>query len=140
VRRFSQKNSMVTLSEINIVPLMDLVFVLLIIFVITTPLLEQSMKLDLPSGGELDSTPLKAQDIATIEISPQGLMHLEKRPMDLDQLTASLTHLYQMNPKLVVHIRADQDSPYKFVAAVIDRCQKNDMRTLSLQTEFEVKQ
>ena len=60
MRRFSQKNSLVTLSEINIVPLMDLVFVLLIIFVITTPLLEQSMKLDLPSGGELDTTPLKA--------------------------------------------------------------------------------
>ena len=54
MRRFSQKNSLVTLSEINIVPLMDLTFVLLIIFVITTPLLEQSMKLDLPSGGEVD--------------------------------------------------------------------------------------
>ena len=43
MRRFSQRNSLVTLSEINITPLLDLAFVLLIIFVITTPLLEQGL-------------------------------------------------------------------------------------------------
>ena len=51
MRRFSQKNHLVTLNEINITPLLDLAFVLLIIFVITTPLLEQSLKLNLPTGG-----------------------------------------------------------------------------------------
>ena len=51
MRRFSQRNSLVTLSEINITPLLDLAFVLLIIFVITTPLLEQSIPLNLPQGG-----------------------------------------------------------------------------------------
>ena len=48
MRRFSQRSQMVTLSEINITPLLDLAFVLLIIFVITTPLLEQSLNLQLP--------------------------------------------------------------------------------------------
>ena len=52
MRRFSQRSHLVTLSEINITPLLDLAFVLLIIFVITTPLLEQSLKLTLPGGGE----------------------------------------------------------------------------------------
>jgi biopolymer transport protein ExbD len=51
MRRFSQKNALVTLADINVTPLLDLAFVLLIIFVITTPLLEQSMQLDLPRGG-----------------------------------------------------------------------------------------
>ena len=50
MRRFSQRNSLVTLSDINITPLLDLAFVLLIIFVITTPLLEQGLPLQLPAG------------------------------------------------------------------------------------------
>ena len=54
MRRFSQRSPLVTLSEINITPLLDLAFVLLIIFVITTPLLEQSINLKLPRGGQPD--------------------------------------------------------------------------------------
>jgi biopolymer transport protein ExbD len=54
MRRFSQRSHLVTLSEINITPLLDLAFVLLIIFVITTPLLEQSINLKLPRGGQPD--------------------------------------------------------------------------------------
>jgi biopolymer transport protein ExbD len=51
MRRFSQRNPLVTLSDINITPLLDLAFVLLIIFVITTPLLDKSIDLKLPRGG-----------------------------------------------------------------------------------------
>ena len=50
MRRFSQRNSLVTLSDINITPLLDIAFVLLIIFIITTPLLEQGLPLRLPRG------------------------------------------------------------------------------------------
>ncbi len=50
MRRFSQRNALVTLSDINITPLLDLAFVLLIIFVITTPLLEKGMDLHLPAN------------------------------------------------------------------------------------------
>ena len=56
MRRFSQRSQLVTLSEINITPLLDLAFVLLIIFVITTPLLEQSINLKLPRGGQPEKT------------------------------------------------------------------------------------
>ncbi|MBR5691098.1 MAG: biopolymer transporter ExbD, partial [Verrucomicrobia bacterium] len=100
MRRFSQKNSLVTLSEINIVPLMDLTFVLLIIFVITTPLLEQSMKLDLPSGGEVDPEPLRPDDVATIEIDPAGNMRLDKKPLDLSQITAALKNMHTQKKDL----------------------------------------
>jgi len=55
MRRFSQRSALVTLSEINITPLLDLAFVLLIIFVITTPLLEKGLDLQLPSiSGQTD--------------------------------------------------------------------------------------
>ena len=67
MRSFSQRNSLVTLSDINITPLLDLAFVLLIIFVITTPLLEQGLDLRLPEGGKPDKSFSKG-DIRTVEI------------------------------------------------------------------------
>src|SRR2546422_2490347 len=85
MRRFSQRSSLVTLSEINITPLLDLAFVLLIIFVITTPLLEQSLNLRLPKGGKPDAK-IDKQDIHTVEISPQGVYKLYRQPMRLDQI------------------------------------------------------
>ena len=54
MRRFSQRSHLVTLSEINITPLLDLAFVLLIIFIITTPVLTQSIELKLPKGGQTE--------------------------------------------------------------------------------------
>ncbi|HVV72127.1 MAG TPA: biopolymer transporter ExbD, partial [Verrucomicrobiae bacterium] len=71
MRRFSQRSSLVTLSEINITPLLDLAFVLLIIFVITTPLLDQGIQLKLPQGGEPDPK-IEKSDIRTVEISSDG--------------------------------------------------------------------
>ena len=72
MRRFSQRHSLVTLSEINITPLLDLAFVLLIIFVITTPLLEQGLNLRLPAGDTPDNRKVDKSDIRVIEISPSG--------------------------------------------------------------------
>ena len=76
MRRFSQRNSLVTLSDINITPLLDLAFVLLIIFIITTPLLTQSIELKLPKGGAPDKR-LNKNDIRTVEITGSGSYRLE---------------------------------------------------------------
>ena len=72
MRRFSQRNSLVTLSDINITPLLDLAFVLLIIFIITTPLLEQGLNLKLLAGGQTDSPKLNPRDIRTVDVSTRG--------------------------------------------------------------------
>src|SRR4051812_39155823 len=134
MRRFSQRSSLVTLSEINITPLLDLAFVLLIIFVITTPLLEQSINLHLPKGGNPDK-PLTKNDIRTVEITPQGTFRLEKQPMSLDAVEANLAKDFQFNQNLVVYIRADESSRWKDVAAVMDRCQRHGITRLSPRME-----
>ena len=85
MRRFSQRSALVTLSEINITPLLDLAFVLLIIFVITTPLLTQSLELNLPQGGKPDR-PLSKKDVRTVEIDPKGVFYVDGQPKSLDQL------------------------------------------------------
>src|SRR3974377_197636 len=103
MRRFSQRSALVTLSEINITPLLDLAFVLLIIFVITTPLLEQSMNLKLPPGGTTDPS-FDKRDIRTVEISAQGAYTLNRQPMSLSLLTKNLAMDARANPTLVVFL------------------------------------
>jgi len=134
MRRFSQRSALVTLSEINITPLLDLAFVLLIIFVITTPLLEQSISLRMYQGGQPDKK-LEQRDIRTVEISSTGVYALNRQRMSLDQLEANLVKDFQANKNLVVYIRADEMGRNKDLYAVIDRCQRNGITRYSLRTE-----
>ena len=135
MRRFSQRSHLVTLSEINITPLLDLAFVLLIIFVITTPLLEQSINVKLPSGMGTPDKPISKSDIRTVEVNLQGKYSLDKRPLALPDVINALKAANAGNPNTVVYIRADENGPYKFVAAVIDGCQRNNITRVSLRTE-----
>ncbi|MGD0253770.1 MAG: biopolymer transporter ExbD [Verrucomicrobiota bacterium] len=134
MRRFSQRSYLVTLSEINITPLLDLAFVLLIIFVITTPLLEQSINLKLPRGGQPDKS-VNKHDIRTVEISNTGVYALDKQRMPFNELMARLAAESRTNPNLIVYIRADEDGPYKNVAALFDGCQRYGITRYSIRTE-----
>jgi biopolymer transport protein ExbD len=135
MRRFSQRSSLVTLSEINITPLLDLAFVLLIIFVITTPLLEKGLDLRLPQANGQPDKEIKKEDIRTVEITAQGQYSINKHTLNLDQLVNNLIKDHQSNPNLVVYIRADENSRTKEVAALIDRCQNSGLTRYSLRTQ-----
>ena len=135
MRRFSQRNSLVTLNEINITPLLDLAFVLLIIFVITRPLLEQSINLKLPDVGKTNSRQqLGPLDIRTIEITPQGKFRLGGVQMYLPELERTLVAAYRQNPKLVVFIRADRQAAWDNVANIFNICIRNGITRVSPQT------
>lgn len=134
MRRFSQRSHLVTLSEINITPLLDLAFVLLIIFIITTPLLTQSIELRLPRGGRPDRQ-LNKSDIRTVEISNTGYYKFEGRPMALGQIIPEIVQDYHANPNLVVYIRADKDCRYDLVAQLLDGCKKYGITRYSLRTD-----
>jgi biopolymer transport protein ExbD/biopolymer transport protein TolR len=137
MRRFSQRNQLVTLSEINVTPLLDLAFVLLIIFIITTPLLEKSIRLNLPDGGRNEELKPNKDDIRTVEVSPTGQYRLRGQPMNLAQIENELVKTFRANPNTIVYVRADQDGPYKHVAAVIDLCERRGITRLSLRTQSE---
>jgi biopolymer transport protein ExbD len=134
MRRFSQRSHLVTLSEINITPLLDLAFVLLIIFIITTPLLTQSIELQLPRGGKPEKQ-LNKSDIRTVEISSTGFYKFESRQTPLGQIIGQLAQESRVNPNLVVYIRADKDCRYDLVAQLLDGCQKYGISRYSLRTD-----
>ena len=134
MRRFSKRNQLVTLSDLNVTPMLDLAFVLLIIFVIATPLLEQGMKLELPDGGAADAA-VKRDDVRTVEVSRQGQYLLDRKPMLLEELEEELKRAHDQNPDTVVYIRADQHGFNKDLYAVIDACQRNGLTKFSLRTK-----
>jgi biopolymer transport protein ExbD len=136
MRRFSQRNSLVTLSEINITPLLDLAFVLLIIFVITTPLLEQGMSLNLPKGGSADGK-IEKDNVRTVEIDARGGFMLNSRRMTVDQIEAELVATFARNPNLVVFVRADKDGKIEPFADIMNRCIRKGITKFSFRTSPE---
>lgn len=133
MRRFSQRNPLVTLSDINITPLLDLAFVLLIIFIITTPLLEQGLEMKLPKGGKPDR-PLKREDFRTVEVNPQGFYVMDRQRLTLAQTEQRLVREHQANPNLAIFIRADRTTPWDLVYQVTDMCANHGI-TVSLRSE-----
>jgi biopolymer transport protein ExbD len=130
MRRFSQKNQLVTLNEINITPLLDLAFVLLIIFIITTPLLEQSIKIDLPTGGAENSTVRKDQ-VRTIEVNPAGGYVLGGRVYSLAELKQLLAAEFRRDPQLTLYIRADKKEEWDHVFQVLQVCEELNIKRIA---------
>lgn len=137
MRRFSQRSALVTLAEINLTPLMDLAFVLLIIFVITTPLLEQGMNLTLPEGGKPDQREVDPRNVRTVEVNQRGeyMMAGHAQALTLDQVSAWLVYDARRNPNLIVDVRGDENTPYKYVAAIFDRMEQAGIQNVSLRTQ-----
>lgn len=131
MRRFSQRNSLVTLSDINITPLLDLAFVLLIIFMITVPLLEQSVDLNLPAGGKPAQKEIDKNDVRRVDINARGQYRLGGERMSLPRLESELRRDYRANPKLIVHISADKKADWDYVAKVLDVCSRNGITQIS---------
>jgi len=125
MRRFSQKNALVTLADINVTPLLDLAFVLLIIFVITTPLLEQSVQLELPTGGKPEPQALQRRDVKVVEVTADGAYRLDGAPSTLGAIEQVLALEHQRNPRMVVAVRADRRVVWEAVAEVFDLCQRH---------------
>jgi biopolymer transport protein ExbD len=138
MRRFSQRNPLVTLSDINITPLLDLAFVLLIIFVIISPGIkstqEHGLDLKLPQGGGTNRK-VDPKDIRVVEVSPDGVYLLEKQPMPIDRVEKNLISAHRSNPNLVVRIRVDQMGRNKHTLELIDRCLRNGIGQFHFDTE-----
>ena len=136
MRRFSQRNSLVTLSDINITPLLDLAFVLLIIFVITTPLLEKGLPMKLTKGG-VTNEKLEKKDIRIMEITSRGEYVLGGHRFTLTGMEQELKQEFHANPNIVVFIRADKTGTVEYLLTAVDRCRRIGITHYSFQTEGE---
>jgi biopolymer transport protein ExbD len=138
MRRYSQRQSLSSLSEINITPLLDLAFVLLIIFMITTPLLENSMNLILPSSGERNPA-IDPNAVQTIAIDRNERVTLNNHDVDLSSLGEQLAQLKQANPDVAVVIRPDRELPVQKLVSLMDALQRAQIMKVGIATSAERK-
>ena len=133
MRRYSQRQSLSTLSEINVTPLLDLAFVLLIIFMITTPLLESSMNLVIPSSSAKNPA-INKSHVQTVSIDRTSTIRFNNRVVGLETLTAQLTELKQANPDVAIVIRPDRDLPVQKLIGVMDALQGAGITKVGIAT------
>ena len=138
MRRYSQRNSLTTLSEINVTPLLDLAFVLLIIFMITTPLLENSMNLVIPSSGATNPQ-INSSQVQTVSIDRAETIRLNYQVVDSEMLTAQLAQLKQANPDVAVVIRPDRNLPVQKLITLMDTLRRAQITKVGIATRAETK-
>ncbi len=138
MKRYSNRSNFSTLSEINVTPLLDLAFVLLIIFMITTPLLENSMNLVIPSSSAANAPISKAQ-VQTISIDRDETIRINNEIVDSDSLTARLLGLKRANPDVAIVIRPDRGLPVQKLVTLMDSLQRAQITKVGIATKAESK-
>jgi biopolymer transport protein ExbD len=138
MRRYSQRHNLSTLSEINITPLLDLAFVLLIIFMITTPLLENSLNLIIPSSGAANA-PVKTGQVQTISIDRRETLKINDKIVSPMELVARLAELKRANPDIAIVIRPDRDLPVQKLVSLMDALQRAQITKVGIATKAETK-
>lgn len=135
-RNFHRKDRLSALTEINVTPLIDLAFALLIIFMITTPLLEQTIEVNLPVEAA-KSQPDDREDFQAIAINKAGLYYWGEEQVSKQQLGDLLDTMAMDPAPPVLSIRADSSLPYQKVITVIDMIKQRKLSKISLDTKVE---
>jgi biopolymer transport protein ExbD len=122
-----------TLTELNITPLLDLAFVLLVIFIITTTPIVNDLDLNLPNASKHQKDPPRKANYITVQAD--GKMWLNKALVSLPDLQEKLVGLRIDDPDLSVIVRGDGKAKYRQIRAVLDICQQANVVKVDLATE-----
>lgn len=119
------------ISEINMTPLIDLTFLLLITFIITMPLVEQGIPVNLPKGK---SKELDQSKMHSITIDLQGQIFLDEAPLSKQQFTTEIQALGKTEPETTVMVRADEGISYGVLVEVLRILQDAQVTRMALVT------
>jgi biopolymer transport protein ExbD len=121
------------LAELNITPLLDLAFVLLVIFIITTTPVVNDLDVDLPSAAKRPKDPKPKINYVTVE--SDGKMYLNKDPVDLAALQEKVAGMRVDTPDLNIVIRGSARTKYRRIVGVMDMLQQANVGKANLATE-----
>ena len=119
------------LSEINVVPLVDVVLVLLIIFMVTAPLLYRGIDVDLPKSA---TNTIQPEERIILTVSKLQTIYLDREEMNLSRLEKSLTDRAKTNPEIAVYLRADEQVPYGMIVQIMDIIKRVGIDRLGMVT------
>ena len=122
-----------SLCEINVTPMVDVMLVLLIIFMVSAPLMQQGVQVDLP---KTDSLPLTEQaEQIVLVVRKGGEIEINKNAIPLDGLATKLAAIYKTKKRKEIFIQADRTVPYGTVATVMSTVQRAGIHKIGLVTE-----
>jgi biopolymer transport protein ExbD len=133
VKKFSTAQHS-SLNELNITPLLDLAFVLLVIFIITTPQLSNDLEMNLPSPKK-EKNPAPPPKINRIIVDASGRIVFNDAAIELPALKQTLTTLKSADPDTTVVVRGAAEVDYQRVISVLDILQQVDITKVGLATE-----
>jgi TolR protein len=121
------------LSEINVTPFVDVMLVLLVIFMVTAPLLQQGIDVNLPKakGKEMPS-----EERITLIVKKGSIIYMNDNPVSLTEMGKKLRALSSSNPN--VFLKADKDVPYGFVVEVMGEIKEAGIEKLGMITEPKI--
>jgi len=120
-----------SLSEINVTPFVDVMLVLLIIFMVTAPMIQSGISVNLPQA-ETGSTP--AEQGLTLTITKDKYIHMEDSVINQFLLETKLKEYFYGKEKKIVFIRGDENLPYGFIMSILDIAKKAGVEVIALVT------
>jgi biopolymer transport protein TolR len=121
-----------TISQINVTPLVDVMLVLLVIFMVTAPIIQQGVQVNLPQAkaGAIPGT----EDLLVVTVAKNGRVYLNDNSMTLDELGKKLRAIRKLQADKQVYLRADQDVSYGTVMKTIAEIKQAGIERLGMVT------
>ena len=135
MKRHSKHTIYNPIADINVVPLVDLTFNLLIIFMLTTPLLESSINLKLPTSKSGEVIQDKVSRVISVE--RKGQVYLDDVPVSMETLRGQIEKAVAKDPEVPVLVRADQSIHYREFVQVVDLLKATGVRKMGIVTGKE---
>ncbi|HVY06809.1 MAG TPA: biopolymer transporter ExbD [Burkholderiales bacterium] len=130
---FSENDGGRPMAEINMIPLIDVMLVLLIIFIVTAPLLTHAIKINLPKATT--QVNLEKPETVTLSIDGSGNLFWDDNRIDDAQLAANLAGAARRNPQPELHLRAEKTTQYQRLAEVMSAAQNAGVIKIGFITE-----
>jgi biopolymer transport protein TolR len=124
------------MSEINVTPLVDVMLVLLIIFMVTAPLMQQGVKVDLPEANAAPM-PTSTEQKLVLTLAKDGRAYIGKTEVPLDRITELLSTNEKLKIDRELYLHADQSLPYGLVVKVMAAAKAGGAETLGMVTDPE---
>jgi biopolymer transport protein ExbD len=130
---FSENDGSRPMAEINMIPLIDVMLVLLIIFIVTAPLLTHAIKINLPNATSQPN--LEKPETVTLSIDANGGMFWNDRPITEVQLEMNLADAARRTPQPELHLRAEKTTQYQKLAEVMSAARNAGVAKIGFITE-----
>jgi len=131
---YSRRSRKKLMGEINVVPYIDVMLVLLVIFMVTTPLLTQGVDIDLPQAAS-ETVDLKDQEPFVVSVDRQGALYLEDQPIAADEVVRRAQIVQKRSPETPFLVRGDKDARYQWVMNAMVLLQQAGIDKVGLVTE-----